>query len=49
MAVPAGLVGVATQMIVPNEHRGKVVALYFIVVNFVSFALGPFLGGLISD
>lgn len=49
MAVPAGLVGVATQMVVPNEHRGKVVALYFIVVNFVSYALGPLLGGFISD
>lgn len=49
MGWPAGLVGVATQMIVPNEHRGKVVALYFIVVNFVSYSCGPLLGGFISD
>lgn len=49
MGWPAGLITTATQMIVPNEYRGKVVALYFIVVNFISYSCGPLLGGFISD
>jgi MFS family permease len=49
MGWPAGLLTTALQLIVPNQLRGRVVALYFIIVNFVSFSCGPLLGGLISD
>jgi MFS family permease len=49
MGWPAGLLTTALQLIVPNQFRGRVVALYFIIVNFVSFSCGPLLGGLISD
>jgi MFS family permease len=49
MGWPAGLITAALQLIVPNQFRGRVVALYFIIVNFVSFSFGPLLGGLISD
>lgn len=49
MGWPAGLGTVALQLIVPNELRGQVMALYFVVVNFLSYTLGPLLGGLISD
>jgi hypothetical protein len=34
---------------VPNELKGRIVALYLLVVNFISLTMGPLLGGLISD
>jgi MFS family permease len=49
MGWPGGLLTAAMQLIVPNEFRGRMVALYFICVNFVSFSCGPLLGGFISD
>jgi MFS family permease len=49
MGWPGGLLTAALQLVVPNEFRGRIVALYFIVVNFVSFSCGPLLGGFISD
>jgi MFS family permease len=49
MGWPGGLLTAAMQLIVPNEFRGRMVALYFIIVNFVSFSCGPLFGGLISD
>lgn len=49
MGWPNGLGTAALQFIVPNELRGQVMALYFVVVNFLSYTLGPLLGGLISD
>lgn len=49
MGSPAGLGTSALQMIVPNELRGQIIALYLVVVNFLSLSLGPLLGGLISD
>lgn len=49
MGWPNGLGTAALQFIVPNELRGRVMALYFVVVNFLSYSLGPLLGGLISD
>ena len=45
MKPPAG--GLAS--VVPNELRGRIIALYLVVVNFLSFTLGPLLGGLIGD
>jgi MFS family permease len=49
MGWPGGLLTAAMQLVVPNEFRGRIVALYFIVVNFVSFSCGPLFAGLISD
>ena len=49
MGWPNGLGTAALQFIVPNELRGQVMALYFVVVNFLSYTLGPLLGGLIGD
>jgi MFS family permease len=49
MGCPGGLLTAAMQLVVPNEFRGRMVAMYFIFVNFVSFSLGPLFGGLISD
>ncbi|QXQ07101.1 MFS transporter [Sphingosinicellaceae bacterium] len=49
MGWPTGLGTAALQFIVPNELRGRIIALYLVVVNFLSYSLGPLLGGLISD
>ena len=49
MGWPNGLGTAALQLIVPNELRGQVMALYFVVVNFLSYTPGPLLGGLVSD
>ena len=49
MGWPGGLGTTALQFIVPNELKGRIIALYLLVVNFVSLTLGPLLGGLISD
>ena len=49
MGWPNGLGTAALQFIVPNELRGQVMALYFVVVNFLSYSFGPLLGGVISD
>ena len=49
MGWPSGLGTAALQFIVPNELRGRIIALYLVVVNFLSYSLGPLLGGLIGD
>jgi MFS family permease len=49
MGWPGGLLTAAMQLVVPNEFRGRMVALYFIFVNFISLSCGPLLGGFISD
>jgi MFS family permease len=49
MGWPGGLGTTALQFIVPNELKGRIIALYLLVVNFISLTLGPLLGGLISD
>ena len=49
MAWPGGLGLSALQFIAPNELKGRIIALYMLVVNGVSLTLGPYLGGLISD
>jgi MFS family permease len=49
MGWPGGLGTTALQFIVPNELKGRIIALYLLVVNFISLTLGPWLGGLISD
>lgn len=49
MGWPGGLGTTALQFIVPNELKGRIIALYLLVVNFISLTLGPLLGGVISD
>jgi len=49
MGCPGGLGTTALQFIAPNELKGRIIALYMLVVNCISLMLGPFLGGLISD
>ena len=49
MGWPGGLGTTALQFIVPNELKGRIIALYLLVVNFISLTMGPLLGGLISD
>ncbi|WP_293903129.1 MFS transporter [Phenylobacterium sp.] len=49
MGWPGALGMTALQFIVPNELKGRIIALYSLVVNAISLALGPLLGGLISD
>jgi MFS family permease len=49
MGCPGGLGTTALQFIAPNELKGRIIALYMLVVNCISLTLGPFLGGLISD
>jgi MFS family permease len=49
MGWPGGLGTTALQFIVPNELKGRIIALYLVVVNFISLSLGPWLGGLISE
>lgn len=49
MGWPGGLGMTALQFIVPNELKGRIIALYSLVVNALSLALGPLVGGLISD
>ena len=49
MAWPGGLGITALQFIVPNELRARIIGLYLLVVNFVSYSLGPLLGGFIND
>lgn len=49
MGWPGGLGTTALQFIVPNELKGRIIAVYLLIVNCISLSLGPFLGGLISD
>ena len=49
MGWPGALGMTSLQFIVPNELKGRIIALYSLVVNAISLALGPLLGGLISD
>lgn len=49
MGWPGALGMTALQFIVPNELKGRIIALYSLVVNAISLALGPLVGGLISD
>jgi MFS family permease len=49
MGCPGGLGTTALQFIAPNELKGRIIALYMLVVNCISLTFGPFLGGLISD
>ncbi len=49
MGWPGALGMTALQFIVPNELKGRIIALYSLVVNALSLALGPLVGGLVSD
>ncbi len=49
MAMPAGLATSALQVIAPNELRAQMIAFYLIFVNFIGYAMGPWLVGFMSD
>lgn len=49
MGCPGGLGTSALQFIAPNALKGRIIAVYLLVVNVISLTLGPWLGGLISD
>jgi len=49
MAWPAGLGVAALQAVAPSEVRGRVVALYLLLINLVPVTLGPVLAGLVND
>ena len=49
MGWPSGLGASALQLIVPNALKGRIIAVYLLVVNVTSLTLGPWLGGMISD
>ncbi len=49
MGWPSGLGASALQFIVPNALKGRIIAVYLLVVNVTSLTLGPWLGGMISD
>lgn len=49
MAWPPGLGIAALQAITPNEIRGRIIALYLVATNFLSFTLGPLLVGVFND
>jgi MFS family permease len=49
MAWPAGLGVAALQALAPSELRGRVVALYLLLINLVPVSLGPVLAGLVND
>jgi MFS family permease len=49
MGWPGGLGTTALQFVVPNELKGRIIALYLLVVNCIALTFGPWLGGLISD
>lgn len=40
LSVPYGVAAAALQMISPNEMRGKVIAVYFFVINMIGLGLG---------
>jgi MFS family permease len=49
MSWPSGPGVSALQFIVPPALRGRVVALYLVVVNFLSYTLGPLIAGALTD
>ena len=49
MGWPSGLGASALQFIAPNALKGRIIAVYLLVVNVTSLTLGPWLGGMISD
>ena len=49
MAMPTGPATATLQIIAPNEIRAQIVAIYLLVVSTLSYILGPFLTGFMSD
>jgi MFS family permease len=48
-AAPTGASYAAMQLIVPNQIRGQVGALFVVVLNVVALGLGPLVPGLLTD
>lgn len=49
LAMPIGSMFAALQLIVPNQVRGQVSALYLFAISLVGITLGPLLPGLMTD
>jgi MFS family permease len=49
MAWPPGLGVAALQAVAPNQIRGRVVAVYLLVVNLLSVSMGPLIVGVVND
>ncbi len=49
LAMPIGCMFAALQLILPNQVRGQVSALYLFVISLVGISLGPLVPGLIND
>ncbi|MBS0417851.1 MAG: MFS transporter [Proteobacteria bacterium] len=49
LAAPIGSLFAALQMILPNQVRGQVSALYLFTISLVGISLGPLLPALLSD
>lgn len=47
--MPWGVAGAAIQLVVPNEMRGVISALYLFCINVVGLGLGPTLVAMLSD
>ena len=49
LACPIGSMFAALQLLVPNQVRGQLQALYLFVISLVGITLGPLLPGLLTD
>lgn len=49
LALPIGSMFAALQLILPNQIRGQVSALYLFIISLVGISLGPLLPGLLND
>src|SRR5262249_13732665 len=49
LAMPIGCMFAALQLILPNQVRGQVSALYLFVISLVGISLGPLVPGMIND
>jgi MFS family permease len=49
MAWPPGLSVAALQAVTPSDIRGRIIGLYLVITNFLSFTLGPLLVGFLND
>lgn len=49
MAWPAGLGVAALQSVTPGEARGRVLAVYLLLINFLPVSIGPLMVGLVND
>lgn len=49
LALPIGSLFAALQLIIPNQVRGQISALYLFVISLAGISLGPLIPGLLND